>query len=62
MDIANVTDINQLKAIAYDELKRLDIAQENIHKLNRRIEELSKQASAAPQTPEAETPEAQPEQ
>ena len=40
MDISQITDVNQLKAIAYDEMMKLEAAQSNLRLLNSRIGEL----------------------
>lgn len=40
MDISTITDVTKLKAMAYDELARLEQAQTNIRNLNVRIAEV----------------------
>jgi hypothetical protein len=40
MDISQITDVNQLKALAYDEMMKLEAAQTNLRLLNSRIVEL----------------------
>lgn len=40
MDLSTMTDIQQLKAMAYDELQRLEIAKQNVQLINQRIAEL----------------------
>lgn len=55
MDLNKVTDIQQLKALAYDELQRLEIAKQNLQVINQRIAEIEqaqqKKAAAAPAKP-----------
>ena len=41
MDLSKKTDINELKALAYDQLSLLEVTQANIRALNQRIVELS---------------------
>lgn len=41
MDLSQVTDIKELKALAYDQLSLVEQAQLNIRKINQRIAELS---------------------
>lgn len=48
MDISQITDINQLKALAYDEMMKLEAAQNNLRLLNGRIAELQ-QVQAQPE-------------
>lgn len=43
MDISQITDIAQLKALAYDEMIKLEAAQTNLRLLNNRIGELQLQ-------------------
>ncbi len=40
MDISTVTDINQLKALAFDEMRKLELNQQNLRVLNTRISEV----------------------
>lgn len=55
MDLNKVTDIQQLKALAYDELQRLEIAKQNLQVINQRIAEIEqaqqKKATATPPKP-----------
>lgn len=55
MDLNKVTDIQQLKALAYDELQRLEIAKQNLQVINQRIAEIEqaqqKKVAAAPAKP-----------
>jgi len=44
MDIKNL-DLKELKALAYDEGKRFEVARQNIQILNARIQELENEAS-----------------
>lgn len=37
MDLEQITDVQQLKAIAYDELQRIEIAKQNLQLINQRI-------------------------
>lgn len=50
MDLSKVSDPQQLKAMAYDELQRLEIAKQNLQLINQRLLELE-QSAPAPQTP-----------
>ncbi len=51
MDLNKVTDIQQLKALAYDELQRLEIAKQNLQLINQRMAELEEaQQKKAPAT------------
>ena len=43
MDLSTITDIQKLKAMAYDELQRLEVAKQNIQLINQRILELEQQ-------------------
>lgn len=43
MDLSTITDIQQLKAMAYDELQRLEVAKQNIQLINQRILEIEQQ-------------------
>ena len=43
MDISQITDVNQLKALAYDEMMKLEAAQNNLRLLNGRIAELQQE-------------------
>lgn len=59
MDLSTVTDIQQLKAMAYDELQRLEIAKQNVQLINQRILELEKDAQqevAKPKKATSSTP------
>lgn len=40
MDVGKITDTQQLKAMAYDELQRLEIAKQNLQIINQRLAEL----------------------
>lgn len=40
MDITDLTDINQLKALAYDQMVALERAQRNLNLVSRRIADL----------------------
>ena len=46
MDISQITDVAQLKALAYDEMMKLEAAQSNLRLLNNRIAELQQQQQA----------------
>jgi len=41
MDLSTITDINQLKAMAYDEIATIQSSQANLDKINARILEVS---------------------
>lgn len=43
MDISDITDIQQLKAIAYDQMLMLDRLQQNLALIHARISELESQ-------------------
>jgi hypothetical protein len=47
MDLSQVTDINQLKAMAYDQIATKEQAENNLRMINQRIMEVSQQASDA---------------
>ena len=47
MDLDKITDVQQLKAMAYDELQRAEIAKQNLQLLNQRITALEQQAAEA---------------
>jgi hypothetical protein len=53
MDISQITDIKELKALAFDEIGRLEMAQNNLRILNGRIAELSQAEVAASEHGEA---------
>lgn len=40
MDISKITDLQQLKAMAYDELLVKEVAENNLRAINQRIAEL----------------------
>lgn len=44
MDISKLTDLKELKAMAYDELIKQQTAQANIMKINQRIVELEQKS------------------
>jgi uncharacterized coiled-coil protein SlyX len=54
MDISQITDITQLKALAYDEMMKLEAAQSNLRLLNNRIGELQQQQQPMPIEPPKE--------
>jgi len=41
MDIAKITDLKELKAMAYDQLVAKEIAQQNLSAIAQRIEQLN---------------------
>lgn len=41
MDIANIDDIKELKAMAYDQIAAREVAEQNLRVINQRIQELS---------------------
>lgn len=41
MDISKITDINELKAMAYDQIVMLEQAQANLKAINERIEQVT---------------------
>jgi hypothetical protein len=43
MDLSEITDIIQLKAMAYDELQRLEMAKQNLQMINQRMSEVEQQ-------------------
>lgn len=45
MDISTISDINQLKAIAYDTLQAIDLQQNNLRLIQQRIAELEQAGS-----------------
>ena len=45
MDLEQITDIQQLKAMAYDELQRAEVAKQNLQVINQRIYTLEQQAA-----------------
>lgn len=45
MDLEQITDIQQLKAMAYDELQRAEVAKQNLQVINQRIYALEQQAA-----------------
>lgn len=47
MDISQITDLTQLKALAYDEMLKLEAAQSNLRLLSGRIVELQQPAEPA---------------
>jgi hypothetical protein len=47
MDLEQITDIQQLKAMAYDELQRAEVAKQNLQVINQRIYALEQQAAEA---------------
>jgi myo-inositol catabolism protein IolC len=44
MDISKETNVEKLKALAYDQLAQLEAVQANLRALNERIAQLSKEA------------------
>lgn len=40
MDLSQISDIDKLKALAYDELQRLEISKQNLQLINQRMSEL----------------------
>jgi hypothetical protein len=44
MDLDKITDIQQLKALAYDELQRAEVAKQNLQVINQRIFALEQEA------------------
>jgi hypothetical protein len=48
MDISAITDLNELKALAYDQLVLKEQAEHNLQLLNQRIAEINKAAQATP--------------
>jgi hypothetical protein len=52
MDISTITDVNQLKAMAYDQIASKEQAQRNLDAINQRIGEvMTADAEAANATP-----------
>ena len=47
MDINQITDINQLKAMAFDAIQAIEVNQQNLRILQQRIDELSKTQTPA---------------
>lgn len=45
MDISTISDINQLKAMAYDTLQAIELQQNNLRLIQQRIVELEQSAS-----------------
>lgn len=45
MDLDQITDIQQLKALAYDELQRAEVAKQNLQIINQRIFTLEQEAT-----------------
>lgn len=43
MDITKITDVKELKSLAYDNLAQLEAIQSNLRALNSRIAELSQE-------------------
>ena len=43
MDISKITDVKELKSLAYDNLAQLEVTQTNLRALNERIAQLSKE-------------------
>lgn len=61
INLETITDVNQLKALAYDELQKVEVAQQNLRAINGRLAQL--QQTEATFVPEAElVPPATPEQ
>ena len=50
MDLREITDIQQLKAMAYDELQRLEVAKQNVQMINQRLAELEEASEPTAQT------------
>lgn len=50
MDVTKITDIKELKALAYDQMVLLERAQQNLGLLNARINELNQEQT--PKTPQ----------
>lgn len=48
MDLRKITDPQQLKAMAYDEMQRLEIAKQNLQLINQRLAELEEAAAKKP--------------
>ncbi len=46
MDINQITDVNQLKAMAFDAIRAIEVNQQNLRILQQRIEELSASQAA----------------
>ena len=44
MDISTISDINQLKAIAYDTMQAIELQQNNLRLIQQRIAELEQSA------------------
>lgn len=42
MDLNKITDVEKLKALAYDELQKFEIAKQNLQLIQQRIAELEK--------------------
>lgn len=42
MDLSKITDTDKLKALAYDELQKLEIAKQNLQLIQQRLAELEK--------------------
>ena len=51
MDISNITDLTTLKAMAYDELAKIEQAQKNLQLLNQQIANASDGTAAAAANP-----------
>jgi outer membrane murein-binding lipoprotein Lpp len=56
MDISQETDVNVLKALAYDELQKLNIAQSNVQMLQQRISQLQETMPATNETKQPTKP------
>jgi hypothetical protein len=41
MDLTKITDVKELKSLAYDQMAQLEVTQNNLRALNQRIAELS---------------------
>lgn len=50
MDITKITDVKELKSLAYDQMAQLEATQQNLRMLNQRIAELSQNAEVAKKT------------
>lgn len=47
MDLTSISDLNQLKAMAYDQMVILETAQKNMQVINQRIQQVNQEQQAA---------------
>jgi uncharacterized coiled-coil protein SlyX len=48
MDLSTMTDLNELKAMAYDQVVALEQTQNNLRIINQRIEEVKNEEAPTP--------------